>query len=121
CSWPARSQKEEEQDLCNECGSAVEQNVLQRSGATGKVELVPLVEGGNQGSHEERNSCPLDCPGDAKREGGAPGAKEQKAQGEVTHKVTGFADDMLPERKFGPSHTEQEMQYRIEKAAGVFG
>jgi hypothetical protein len=40
---PARSQNSEEQDLCHECGSAVEQYVVQSAGTLGKVGLMPLV------------------------------------------------------------------------------
>ncbi len=51
--WTPFPKNKKQDDLCHQRGAAVQRDVVESSGAAGKVSLVPLIEAGNQGRHEK--------------------------------------------------------------------
>lgn len=57
--WPPSQEKQKDHHLRDQGSRAVQQHVVETSGAAGNVALVPFVEARDQGSHKKRNSRPL--------------------------------------------------------------
>lgn len=83
--------------------------------------MVPFVEAGydcgaqdSDASPAHRPPCMVDC-----REGCAPGAEEQNAQGCVADDMAGFANIKVPVVEALPIHPEKKMENGIENPARV--
>ena len=82
---------------------------------------MPFIEAGDQGGHEERNSCPLHRPArrTGKRQRDPPGAKQQDAKAEVAHEVADFAYVVIPQHEADGINSGEEMKYGIKNATGI--
>ena len=84
---------------------------------------MPLVEGGNESSAQERDGRPSRRPPHTghRRQCGTPGAEEQDAQDGIPHDVAGLAYVKVPVFKALPIHAEKKVQDGVENEAGVMG
>jgi len=97
----------EQHDLCEKDGTAIEQNIAQRTRARFQIALMPLIEDRYQGRAQERNRSPLQTPSRAKpRKSRTPGAKQKNTQREVTNKVSDLAKEGVP--RSGPCRIHSE-------------
>ena len=82
---------------------------------------MPFIEAGNQGGHEERNSCPLHRPArrTGERQRDPPGAKQQDAKAEVAYEVADLAYVVIPQDEADRINASEEVKYGIKDAAGI--
>lgn len=111
------------EDLSDDSGRSVENDVLPASGPRSKQALMPLIEAGYQQRAQYRDVGPAECPSLVGRsgQGFSPGAEEQDAEEAVAKHVSGLADQVVPGLEAGVIHSKEKMEQRVENLAGVVG
>ena len=94
---------------------------MHRSGSSGKIALMPFIEAGNDRGPKHRDTGPRQSPTPStdRRQSLAPGAEEQDAEQAVAEDMASLADEEMPLLELRMIDVKQEVQQRVEKAAGI--
>jgi hypothetical protein len=111
------------QNLRRQGRAAVQDDIAECPSSRRQKSLMPLVQARNQRRHEECNRGPPQRPPRSPRQMqcGTPGAKQEKAQGKVSHKVATFPDVVMYHFEAGRIKSDEEMQKWIQNSASVLG
>src|SRR5581483_10973434 len=115
------SSTHEQQHLRADSSTGIEYYVLPASRAGGQIALMPFVETGDEQGSKHRDPRPAQRPVRISALGQRvpPGAKQKNAEHGVSDNMPALANVVMPYLEPGVIDSEQEMQQRIEEAAGV--
>jgi len=105
---------------CDSC-AGIENYIVHRSGAAGKIALMPFIEAGDNRSPQHSDAGPSPTPTCISqcRQSFAPGTEEQDAQQAVAEDVPSLADEEVPLFELRAIDMKNEVQQRVEKAACI--
>ena len=111
------------QNLRGQRRTTVQHDIADCAGSRREERLMPFVQARDQCRHEESSRRPAQRPSRSpwQAQRSTPGAKQEKTQGKVTHKMAELPDVVVPHLETGPIETDQEVQYGVENPACVLG